>query len=199
MIMALLGVSRARPADTDTSDEALLARFAEGEDGALGELFDRHHAGTYRFLARLTGARDADLDDLVQATFIEVARGASRFDGRSAVRTWLFGIALNVARHYKRGAARRRRVLVDADGERPSQVPGRERPDETAEQRELLVALERAIDELPPALREAFVASEVEDLPGKDVARLLGIPEGTLFRRLHDARKLLRTALGRTT
>ncbi len=190
-------MSRARAAHGAVSDDALLSRFTRGDGEALGELFDRHHRAAYRFLSRLTGAHDADLDDLVQATFMEVARAAPRFDGRAAVRTWLFGIALNVARRYKRGNARRRRVISDAAGaDRPSDVPARERPDESVENRELLAAVERAIHGLPPALREAFVACEIEELPGAEVARLLGIPEGTLWRRLHDARKALRAALG---
>jgi len=196
VIFAIVTMSRARDAAGAVSDEALLERFARGDGAALGELFDRHHRRAHRFLARLTGAHEADLDDLVQTTFVEVARSASRFDGRAAFCTWLFGIAMNVARHYKRGNTRRRRVIVEVNDERPSDVPGRERADDGVERRELLEALERALRELPLALREVFVACEVEELPGADVARLIGIPEGTLWRRLHEARKALRVALG---
>lgn len=196
MILATITVTRAAPPAEAETDAALLAGYARGDGAALGELFDRHHRATYRFLARLTGASQADLDDLVQATFVEVARSAARFDGRAAVRTWLFGVAVNVARHYVRGNVRRRKVICDPEEERPSQIPGRDRPDEHAENRELLRRLGRAIDALPLELREVFVACEVEDLLGADVARLLKIPEGTLWRRLHEARKAIRAALG---
>ena len=179
-------------ADVARSDASLLEDFARGETQALGELFDRHHAAVYRFVARLTSTDRADLDDLVQQTFVEVARRASQFRGAAAVRTWLFGIAVNVARHDARSRTRRRRVIGDFGRERPSQVPGVDRPDETSERNELLERLARAIDALPLPLREAFVACEVEDLPGAEVARQLGIPEGTLWRRLHDARKKVR-------
>jgi RNA polymerase sigma-70 factor (ECF subfamily) len=196
VILAVATLSRPRSAATSADDRELLSRFGSGDAEALGELFDRHHRSTYRFLARLTGAHAADLDDLVQSTFVEVARAASRFDGRSSVRTWLFGIAVNVARHHRRGNARRRRVISEPqEAERPSQVPHVDRPDETAERRELLRALDHAIQALPAALREVFVACEIEDLPGAEVARLLGVPEGTLWRRLHDARNALRAAL----
>jgi RNA polymerase sigma-70 factor (ECF subfamily) len=180
------GVDVARP------DASLLEDFARGDTLALGELFDRHHAAVYRFVARLTSTDRADLDDLVQQTFVEVARRASTFRGASAVRSWLFGIAVNVARHDARSRTRRRRVIGDFGGERPSQVPGVDRPDETAERNELLERLARAIDALPLPLREVFVACEVEDLAGAEVARQLGIPEGTLWRRLHEARKKVR-------
>jgi RNA polymerase sigma-70 factor (ECF subfamily) len=199
VIFAIVTIDRAPAIEDAVSDDVLLARFARGDGAALGELFDRHHRAAYRFLGRLTGADDADLDDLVQATFMEAARAAPRFDGRAAVRTWLFGIAMNVARHYKRGQARRRRVIDDAAEERPSEIPGRERPDEHAANRELLELVAGAVQALPVSLREVFVACEIEELPGADVARLLGIPEGTLWRRLHDARKALRTALGERT
>jgi RNA polymerase sigma-70 factor (ECF subfamily) len=189
-------MNRPRPLEGAASDDVLLARFARGDAEALGELFDRHHRATYRFLARLTGAHSADLDDLVQAVFVEVTRAARRFDGRSAPRTWLFGIAVNVARHHVRGAVRRRRVIADSETERPSQVPGRDRPDENAEHRELLAALDGAVAALPGPLREAFVACEIEELSGSDAAKILGVAEGTVFRRLHEARKALRAALG---
>ena len=195
MILSVAIVGRAPRVEGAVADDVLLTRFAQGDRDALGELFDRHHRATYRFLARLTGAHAADLDDLVQSTFVEVARAASRFDGRATVRTWLFGIGLNVARHYRRGIARRRRVITETFDERPSQIPGVDRPDQAAERSELLGALDRAIVELPTPLREAFVACELEELPGADVARLLGVPVGTVFRRLHDARKALRAAL----
>jgi RNA polymerase sigma factor (sigma-70 family) len=196
VILIATTMTRAAPPEGAPTDAALLSEYARGDADALGELFDRHHRAMYRFLARLTGANHADLDDLVQATFVQVAHSASRFDGRAMVRTWLFGIAVNVARRHVRGNVRRRKVITDVADERPSRIPGRDRPDENAENRELLLRLEHAIDELPLKLREVFVACEVEDLPGADVARLLSIPEGTLWRRLHEARKAIRVALG---
>jgi RNA polymerase sigma-70 factor (ECF subfamily) len=186
------------PASDARTDEELVASFSRGDGDALGELFERHHRSVYGFLARFTRARDADLDDLVQATFVEAARSARKFGGRAAVRTWIFGIAVNVGRHHLRSVARQRRTMADAEEERPSQIPGRDRPDHDAERRELLERLSRAVDELPEPLREVFVACEIEDIPGAEVARAIGIPEGTLWRRLHEARKAVRTALGGT-
>jgi RNA polymerase sigma-70 factor (ECF subfamily) len=181
------------------TDGVLLSEYARGDADALGELYDRHHGAVYRFLFRLTGGSAADLDDLAQATFVEVARSAARFDGRSAVTTWLFGIAVNVVRHHRRGIARSRRVIAEPGEDRPSDVPGVDRPDDNAERRQLLSRVRTAIDHLSDELREVFVACEIEDLPGKDVARTLRIPEGTLWRRLHEARKRVReAALGGT-
>ena len=74
------------------SDEELLERMASGDREALGLVFDRHHRALYAFLARAYPVEDADLDDLVQSTFLEAFRAAPRFRGASAPRTWLFAI-----------------------------------------------------------------------------------------------------------
>jgi RNA polymerase sigma-70 factor (ECF subfamily) len=193
-MMRLASAIEASDAGEGRTDDALLTAYAHGDSDALGELYDRHHRAVYRFLFRLTGGSAADLDDLAQATFVEVARSAARFDGRSAVTTWLFGIAVNVARHHRRGMARLRRVVAEPGEDRPSDVPGADRPDDNAERRQILSRVASAIEHLSDDLREVFVACEIEDLPGRDVASMLGIPEGTLWRRLHEARKKVREA-----
>jgi RNA polymerase sigma-70 factor (ECF subfamily) len=174
------------------SDDALVAACGRGDPVALGELFDRFHPAVYRFLSRLAGVDGRDLDDLVQATFVEVSRGAGRFRGGSQARTWIFGIAANVSRQHVRGEARRKRALRSlAD----SPAARGERPDEAAERRELLARLGEAVGRLPHDLREAFVMCEIEEIAGGEAAAALGIREGTLWRRLHEARKALAEAI----
>src|SRR5687767_5061415 len=90
------------------SDEALLAACATGDAAALGALFDRFHDAVYRFAARLATTDELARDDLVQATFLEVCRTAHTFRGGSAVKTWILGVAANVARHTLRSEQRRR-------------------------------------------------------------------------------------------
>lgn len=192
----LLPLRRSEGTPAELSDEALLAACGVGDGAALGELFDRHHEVVYRFLGRLAGAGDADLDDLVQATFVELRRSAGAFRGRSTMRTWLLGIAANVARHHVRGEARRRSMVANAAALPQGAVA---RPDDSAEQRELLARVGEAVAELPHDLRVAFVMCDLEEVPGVEVARVLGLREGTLWRRLHDARKALRAALGEGT
>ena len=169
-------------------DHELLQAVGRGEQAALGELFERYHLSVYRFLARLSGTDARDLDDLVQNTFLEVQRAASGYGGRASVRTWLFGVAANVARHHVRSEMRRRSMLASVD--QPGVSEGRP-PERAAESRELLGRLAQALDALPHDLRVAFIACELEELPGAEVAHALGIREGTLWRRLHDARKAL--------
>src|SRR6185295_14459393 len=73
------------------ADGELVAACAEGDEGALGELFDRHSASLSSFLARAASRSAIDLDDLVQQTFLLVWRSAARFAGGSSVRTWILG------------------------------------------------------------------------------------------------------------
>ncbi len=176
----------------EMSDEALVAACATGENAALGALYDRHVDAVRRFLARMSGTDDRDLDDLVQATFETVPRAARRFGGDSQVRTWLFGVANNVARHHVRSEVRRKRLASAFAEER------REAGDSAAEvmERERAERLRAAIAALPDKLREAFVLVYLEGIAGGEVAKLLGVREGTIWKRLFQARARLRESLG---
>lgn len=181
-----------------SEDRELIERSARGDGAALGALFRRHHVSVYRYLSRLATTDPSALDDLVQQTFLELARSASRVDGSVSVRAWLFGIAANVARHYARSEVRRKRALAGVS-ELMTDTALFETPERDAERRELTLRIAKCVSELPEHLREVFVACEVEQLPGTEVARSLGIPEGTLWRRLHESRKLLLGKLGPLT
>jgi RNA polymerase sigma factor (sigma-70 family) len=182
----------------EMSDEALLAACAVGERAALGALFDRHHQAVFRFLGRLIAAERHALDDLVQNTFLEVWRSASRFASKGAARSWILGVGANVARHHVRGEARRRAAMqqIPAESAGGSGAGAARRPDDAAADRELVARLDVALAALPHDLAVAFVLCDLEDIPGVEAARALGVREGTMWRRLHDARKRLRAAIG---
>ncbi|HET7502794.1 MAG TPA: RNA polymerase sigma factor [Kofleriaceae bacterium] len=181
---------------TEMSDEALLAACGTGDAPALGALFDRFHAAVYRFAARLPMTDDLARDDLVQATFLEVRRAARSFRGTSSVKTWILGIAANVARHTLR-AERRRRVHQARYLERMTAAP--EQLDTQVERRKLLARVAEALAQLPRDQQVAFILCDLEQLPGVEVARVLEVPEGTLWRRLHTARKAMREAVEKAT
>jgi RNA polymerase sigma-70 factor (ECF subfamily) len=173
-------------------DEELVASCAVGDSGALADLFKRHGDRVYRVLGRLPGVDKRDLDDLVQATFIEVYRSAPKFGKRAAVGTWILGIAVNVMRHHVRSEVRRRALAVAAD---VADVRTASRPDENASRRQLMARLESALAELPQDMQLAFSMCELEGIKGVEVARILGMREGTVWRKLHEARLRLREAL----
>ncbi len=190
----IIALRRVEGSVEQMSDEALVAACATGDRAALGTLFDRHQMAMYRFLSRVSGARREELDDLVQSAFVEALSAARTFRGGSRVRTWLFGIAANVARHHTRSELRRRTALIAA-GENESKSISTSSPQRELESKELFDRLRRALQALPHDLRVAFVLCDLEETRGVDAARALSIREGTLYRRLHEARRALRDRL----
>jgi RNA polymerase sigma-70 factor (ECF subfamily) len=175
------------------SDAALVTGCACGDNAALGQLFDRHQAAIYRFFSRMLGAQSADLDELVSETFLNVHQAAAKFRGHASVKTWITAIAANVARHHLRSESRRRAFLRIFRIDRTAEGEDANRH---AEHRDLVRRLGKLLSALPYDLRVVFVMCDLEEIPGGEAARVLGVPEGTLWRRLHEARKSLRECLG---
>jgi RNA polymerase sigma-70 factor (ECF subfamily) len=175
-------------------DGELVERMAAGDRDALGALFDRHHQALHAFLARAYGARDVEVDDLVQTAFLEAFRAAPRFRAAASPRTWLFAIASNVARMHRRSTRRRERAIERLADLPPG--PARALDARLADQR-ALAAIEAALDDLPHDLRVAYLMCVVEDVPADDAARALGVARGTIWRRIHEARQALRAAVER--
>ena len=171
--------------DQDLSDPGLVAACAAGDRTARALLFERHVDAIHRFVARMRGS-DADVvDDLVQVTFLRAFGAAVRFHGTTA-RAWLHGIAANVVKEHARKEIRRKRALsLVAEFVTSSTTPR----DPT------LARLPAAIAALPHPLRAAFILVDLEGEKGIDAASALGIPQGTLWRHVYEARCALREAL----
>lgn len=189
-IIPLRKLDERRAGMAEISDEALLAACAVGDSAALGAVFDRHHEAVYRLVSRLLRTDPADIDDLVQMTFLEVWRSSSRYCGRGSVKSFLFGIAANTVRHHVRSAQRRREAISDWQPPTCSNAP-----DDVASRAQQVNRLAAALDQLPHDLRAAYVLCDLEDIPGVEAARMLDVRAGTLWRRLHDARRALRAAI----
>lgn len=190
---------------TSLSDEELLKSYRSGQrDGAAAfeELVRRHHDDLIRFLFRLTGNR-ALAEDAFQDTFLQVHLSADTFDVSRRFKPWLFTIAANKARDAMRRSARRRTLDLSAPigggGSGNGGGEGGERtfidlmeinvapPDAqlTIEERGRLV--QRAVDELPWALREILLLAYFQRLSYNQIAEALEIPLGTVKSRLHSA------------
>lgn len=181
----------AKPAPREsapTSDAELMQQLATGQLGALGELYDRYQAPLRSFLARAT--RDAhDVDDLAHATFLAAAKSADRYDGRSSCRPWLIGIAAQLLRRRRQTFGRFVSVLSALKGTQPS----------ASDPRPSLQArtdLERALARLSEPKRLTVLMAEAEGLSCAEIAAALDVPIGTVWTRLHAARRELRQALG---
>jgi len=164
------------------SDEELMAAVARGEERALATLVERHAARLHAFLVRIAGSRD-EADDLLQDTWVRVARGAPSFDPRRRARPWMYGIAANLARDHHR----RRQVRARAAQEE-RQAPPPEKGFRPLERIDLRARLAR----LPDRLREVLMLRFYADLDEAEMAEALGIPRGTVKSRLHGALRELR-------
>jgi RNA polymerase sigma-70 factor (ECF subfamily) len=175
------------PRETQTPDPELMQQLAAGQLGALGELYDRYQAPLRRFLARAT--RDAhDVDDLLHATFLAAATSAERYDGRSSCRPWLIGIAALLLRRRRQTFGRLVSVLSAL---KRTQPPASD-PQPTLQAR---TDLERALGQLSEPKRITVLMAEVEGLSCAEIAEALAVPIGTVWTRLHAARRELRQAL----
>ena len=180
------------PAAEELSDEALVAACAVNDSAALGVLFDRYCQNLARFLSRLVTAPAPDIEDLIQSTFVQAWRGSSSYKAKGSVRSWLYGIAANLARHYIRGEVRRRKAIAGLRDE-----PERNRRSVSSEvaDAQLVQRLTDVLQQLTHDQRVAFVLCDIEEMSGVEAARALGIRQGTMWRRLHDARRSLRNLL----
>lgn len=172
------------------SDDALVAACGAQDSAALGALFDRYADDVHAFVYRIRGIDDGFVDDIVQETFLHAFESASRFRGGSSVRTWLLAIAANTAKTHIRGEIRRRERGVAYVELHPKDS---QRPDQAAQDHELLQKVQAALDALPHDQRVAFTLCDIEEVRGIDAAKSLGIRQGTLYKRLHDARRAIRT------
>lgn len=165
---------------------------SEKEAYTVRGVFDEHGRYVWRTLRHL-GVAEAEIPDVCQEVFLTVHRKLSGFEGRSSLRTWLYGICIRVAAdHRRRAYVRHERATAEpvADaGERTGHEP-----DSRVEQRRAVQAL---LESLDPEKREVVVLYEVEGFSMKEVAEIVGCPLQTAYSRLHAARELMLAALKR--
>lgn len=157
-------------------------------------VYREHFAFVWRSAKRL-GVSEASIDDAVQEVFVVVHRRLADFEGRSTVRTWLFGIAVRVVRDHRRAARRRDPggPAVDPDTLRTSDSG----PAETAEKAEAVRLLHALLDELDDERREVFVMAELEQMGMPEISEALAINVNTAYARLRAARQEFEQALAR--
>jgi RNA polymerase sigma-70 factor (ECF subfamily) len=169
---------------------ALLARTAKGDRAAFTGLYHALERPIFRFiLSRLNDPHEAA--DIQNEVFMEIWRSAGRYEGRSAVKTWIFGIAYRKTMDHFR---KTRRVTVSDD------IP--EEVDESPDALTCLAAAEEAVhvrhclDTLSADHRAAIELAFYEDLSYGEIAAVTGAPEGTIKTRVFHAKKLLLHCLG---
>jgi RNA polymerase sigma-70 factor (ECF subfamily) len=153
-----------------TSDEALMLEFQRGSREAFEELFARYREPLYGFFCRRLENRER-AEDLAQETFLAVIRATSRYEPRALVRTYLYGIALNLL-----AAERRKRIRDGIPAESDSELS-------TNADSDAALWVRRALEKLDASEREILMLREYEQLSYSEIAQLLRIRVNTVRSR----------------
>jgi len=191
--------------EADPTDLEAVTRAAKGDHEAFRVLVERYQDRAYGLALRVM--RDEEqAKDVLQDAFLKAYRSLDRFEGRSSFYTWFYRVVMNLCIDAKRRQPAGRTVEWDETHALETPVgtgldavdPARKRAEGPAgdlERAELRETLQRAIEKLPDDARQTLVLREVDGLTYSEIAKLLGIPKGTVMSRLHHARRRLRALL----
>jgi RNA polymerase sigma-70 factor (ECF subfamily) len=201
-----------------TSEEQLfLTRLRQRDEKAFYELVTKHHGALIRMAMGHVADREV-AEEVVQDTWMAVIGSLDRFEGRSSLRTWIFGIMIHKA---KDRGVREKRHMTFSDFETfdevheeavdpsrfhrsgelaghwafPPQPWDEQTPEKLLASQQAVQAMNRAIEALPATLREVLILRDVEGIDAKEVCEILKITETNLYVRLHRARERVRQAV----
>jgi RNA polymerase sigma-70 factor (ECF subfamily) len=168
------------------ADEVLISRIARGDRVAMQVLFARHHVRVYRFVLRLLH-NDTAAEDVISEVFLDVWRQADKFEGRSAVSTWLMAIA-----RFKALSLMRKRREEELDDETAASIEDpSDGPEVAAAKSDKSEKLRQCLTALSPEHREIIDLVYYHEKSVEEVAQIVGIPENTVKTRMFYARKKL--------
>jgi RNA polymerase sigma-70 factor (ECF subfamily) len=186
--------------EVGSREASLIARCAAGDEEACAELVDEHQRLVFQLALNLLGDTQEALD-LSQEVFLRVFRTLPTFRGQSALRTWIYRIAVNQAKNRLRWWHRRHRAQqvslddhVRDHGDLATDAVGSS-PDRVLRQKELGIRLREALEQLPFDQKTAIVLREIDGLSYEEIAFSLGVAVGTIKSRLARARQTLRVQL----
>jgi RNA polymerase sigma-70 factor (ECF subfamily) len=178
------------------ADRELVEQAAAGSREAFDELVRRHQASIVS-LARALTRGSADAEDIAQEVFVRVWRSLHGFRGDSTFRTWLHRVAVNVIHSHHGRLARIRRVFMAPAAEPGSSDPVESASDRVDVENDVVMrdAIDKALGSLPEELRVAVTLRDVQGLDYREIAKVLGIPIGTVESRIFRGRQRLQPLL----
>jgi RNA polymerase sigma-70 factor, ECF subfamily len=187
---------------TDAADEDLMVQYQRGEVRAFEVLLTRHRKPVYNFILRFIGDKET-AEDLLQEAFMRVIKGAEAYKRNAKFTTWLYTIARNLCVDQTRRRKHRKHASLDApmdhsddSGTLLDVIPGSEMAaDRKSVNKQLHQTMHRAIAGLSEEQREVFLMREFLDMPFKQIADVVGVPENTVKSRMRYALEKLRLEL----
>lgn len=178
---------------TQPTDDRLMESLAAGNISSLAEIYMR-----YGRMARIAIRRfapeipEAEAEELGQEVFLGLEKTARRYRG-NGLKPWIYGIAVNKARSWRRSTWLRRKLLERHHRDRVGLFAVRQTaPDAEVEYRQ---EVQRALESLPPPQREVLLLHAIEGFTGEEIARILRIRPKTVWTRLHRARRAMVASL----
>jgi RNA polymerase sigma-70 factor (ECF subfamily) len=186
----------------DDADEDLMVAYQKGEVRAFEILLGRHRKPVFNFILRYVGDKET-AEDLLQETFMRVIKGSDAYKRQAKFTTWLYTIARNLCVDQTRRRKHRRHASLDApmqasedSGTLLDVIPSSEMAsDRKSVNKELHETMQRAIASLSEDQREVFLMREFLDMPFKQIAEVVGVPENTVKSRMRYALEKLRLEL----
>jgi RNA polymerase sigma-70 factor (ECF subfamily) len=174
------------------ADLELARRCQNGDASAFEELYRQHAGRLYNLVFRMAGTAQ-EADDLLQEVFLQAHRKLGSFRGDSSLGTWLYRLGMNHCLDHLRGRQARMGRATDSLEDEGMVEPAAPAPVVPAAISRM--DLERAIARLPEGCRAVFLLHDVEGFDHREVARILGVSEGTSKSQVHKARMKLRAML----
>jgi RNA polymerase sigma-70 factor, ECF subfamily len=176
----------------DVSDRELMVQLAAGDMRSLEVIYMRYGAMARTAIRRTDPRMEAaDVEELLQDVFLQVAQSATRFDPERSLKPWVYGIAVNLAAGRRRSVLSRLRLLRRHHESSTVLRETSQGAHEALEQRE---EVDRVLSLLPAEQYEVMVLHAVEGFRGEEIAEILGIRVNTVWTRLHRARQALQDA-----
>ena len=173
------------------SDHELMRRIQGGDTNAFEQLAHRWERPVRRLLTQFAG-QNGEVDDMSQEVFLQVYSARHRYRPRGEFSTWLYRIALNVARYTHRRRRRQWQSLADDHTVSPA-----ESADQALGRQEIRQRLEEAMSALPARLREVLLLKQFSELTFAQISRVTGLPASTVRLRVRAALDRLRVELKR--
>ncbi|MBD3380603.1 MAG: sigma-70 family RNA polymerase sigma factor [candidate division Zixibacteria bacterium] len=169
------------------TDVELMKRMQKQDMVAFNTFVDRYKNRLFTVINRMLDSAE-EAEEIVQETFLRVYQHCHTFDFRFAVSTWVYTIALNLARN----ELRRKKRVKFFDIEDYKDKLSTPENQSTGDPAKLMAALKKAVQKLPPKYKEAFVLRDIDQLSYEEIAQILSVPLGTVKSRVNRARNLLR-------
>ena len=174
--------------NVQNEDDLLIHKVKNGDEGAFKFLMTKYYPRVYASLFAYTKSRE-DSEDLTQLTFIKVWQKIDSFRGDSAFFTWIYRIAINLAKnHFVSSSSKKDKVNISSD-DLEFDIPSYDNPESSLMHKESLQKIQSYVKTLPESLKTAFTLREVDGKSYEEISVITNTPIGTVRSRIFRARE----------